>query len=56
MPVPIRIVNALAVRLARVAGLGALAGMGLWLGRRLAHSKVPPPQGRWHEVRLDDGD
>lgn len=32
----------------------ALAGLGAWIGRLLAHSKVPLPEGRWREVSPDE--
>ncbi|HEX2049001.1 MAG TPA: hypothetical protein VHJ34_00030 [Actinomycetota bacterium] len=37
-------------RLLRLAGLAAAALAGVWWGRVVAHSKVPPPEGRWREV------
>jgi len=36
--------------LMRAAGLVIGAGVGVWLGRLIAHSKVPPPEGRWREI------
>ena len=40
-----------AVRVVAVVVLGALAG---WWARLMAHSKVPPPEGRWREISEDD--
>ena len=34
----------------RVGGLVIGAGIGVWLGRLIAHSKVPPPEGKWREI------
>lgn len=42
----------MATRMLRLCGLVLLAALGLWLGRLVAHSKLPPPEGRWRE--LDD--
>ncbi|MDQ3985016.1 MAG: hypothetical protein M3280_00735 [Actinomycetota bacterium] len=43
----------MATRLSRIAvGLTVLAFF-LWLGRLLAHAKVPPPEGRWRELDQD---
>lgn len=31
--------------------IAALLGViGVWWGRQVAHSKTPPPQGRWREI------
>ena len=38
------------VKLLRFLSLLALGAVGLWWGRLMAHSKVPPPEGRWREV------
>lgn len=38
------------MKLLRLLLLLALAGLGAWLGRLMAHSKVPLPEGRWREV------
>ena len=27
-----------------------LLGLGVWIGRLMAHSKVPQPEGRWREI------
>jgi hypothetical protein len=35
------------IRLMGAALLGAIA---VWWGRQVAHSKTPPPQGRWREI------
>jgi hypothetical protein len=37
-------------KLLRASALLVATGLGLWLGRLIAHSKVPPPEGRWREV------
>lgn len=34
----------------RFAGLAVLGALGVWWGRQIAHSKKPPPEGRWHEL------
>jgi hypothetical protein len=34
----------------RLTGYLLVAGMAVWLGRLFAHSKTPPPEGRWREV------
>jgi hypothetical protein len=38
-------------RVVAVLLLGGLAG---WWARLAAHSKVPPPEGRWREITEDD--
>lgn len=38
------------MRLIRPIILVLLAGLGAWLARLLAHSKVPQPEGRWREI------
>ncbi len=35
------------VRLLSAVLFGAI---GVWWGRQVAHSKTPPPQGRWREI------
>lgn len=40
----------MARRYLRAAGLAIGAGVGIWLGRLIAHSKVPPPEGKWREI------
>jgi hypothetical protein len=40
-----------AMRVVVVLVLGGLAG---WWARLAAHSKVPPPEGRWREITEDD--
>ncbi|MDQ4057921.1 MAG: hypothetical protein M3124_02230 [Actinomycetota bacterium] len=37
-------------KLIRFVSLALLGGIGLWWGRQVAHSKKPPPQGRWREI------
>jgi hypothetical protein len=39
-------------RIVRLLGLAVLVALSVWLGRLVAHSKLPPPEGRWRE--LDD--
>jgi hypothetical protein len=29
-------------------------GLGVWVGRLMAHSKVPPPEGRWREIAPEE--
>ena len=29
-------------------------GIGIWIGRLMAHSKVPPPEGRWREIAPEE--
>lgn len=38
----------------RLSALGVVAGVIVWWLRLLAHSKHPPPEGRWQELRLED--
>ncbi|MBW3594761.1 MAG: hypothetical protein KY391_04210 [Actinobacteria bacterium] len=38
------------MKLVRVLVLVILGGFGAWLGRLLAHSKLPLPEGQWREV------
>jgi hypothetical protein len=38
----------------RVVGFLLLIALALWWGRLLAHSKVPPPAGRWREITDDE--
>ena len=42
----------------RIRWLGVAAGavLGLWWGRLIAHSKTPPPEGRWREVKPEELD
>lgn len=49
--VPARLSGMKPIRLSLIV---LLAGLGVWIGRLLAHSKVPPPEGRWREI--DPGD
>lgn len=37
-------------KLIRFVSLALLGGIGVWWGRQVAHSKTPPPQGRWREI------
>jgi hypothetical protein len=37
----------------RVLAFVVLGAVGVWWGRLVAHSKVPPPEGRWREVSED---
>lgn len=43
----------MAAKALRLVALAALAGAGAWVGRLLAHSKTPPPEGRWSELSDD---
>ncbi|HZA20658.1 MAG TPA: hypothetical protein VE889_07390 [Actinomycetota bacterium] len=45
----------MASKLLRTIGLGAIGALALWWARAAAHSKVPPPEGRWRELDLKDG-
>jgi hypothetical protein len=38
----------------RTAGLLVLGAFGVWWGRLVAHSKIPPPEGRWREITAED--
>jgi hypothetical protein len=38
------------MKLVRLILLALLAAVGAWIGRSIAHSKVPQPQGRWREI------
>ena len=40
--------------MAKALALIAAAGLAVWWGRLMAHSKTPPPEGLWREVSLDD--
>ena len=40
------------IRMSRLAGLAALLILAALWGRVLAHSKLPPPEGRWREIDL----
>jgi uncharacterized membrane protein YsdA (DUF1294 family) len=37
-------------KLLRLLAAALLGVVGLWFGRQVAHSKTPPPQGRWREI------
>jgi hypothetical protein len=39
-------------RVGRLAVIVLGVALGAWWGRLLAHSKVPPPEGRWSELKL----
>jgi hypothetical protein len=41
-------------RIARMAAIVLLGGLAAWWARLFAHSKVPPPEGRWREISEDD--
>jgi hypothetical protein len=41
-------------RAVRVVGVLVAGGLVGWWARLAAHSKVPPPEGRWHEITEDD--
>jgi hypothetical protein len=41
-------------RMTRVALFALLGGLAAWWARLLAHSKVPPAEGRWRELSDDD--
>lgn len=45
--------DSMASRPGRVLALLAGAGIAVWWGRLMAHSKKPPPEGRWREVPRD---
>ena len=38
----------------KLAVLLFLTAVGAWIGRLLAHSKVPQPEGRWREIDVSD--
>ncbi len=42
------------MRLARLIILFFLAGFGAWIGRLVAHAKVPLPEGRWREIDVTE--
>ena len=42
------------MKFVRFVSLLGLAAIGAWIGRLVAHSKVPPPEGRWREVSLGE--
>jgi hypothetical protein len=44
----------MASKLVRILILGALGAVAIWWARAVAHSKVPPPEGRWRELDLKD--
>ena len=31
-----------------------LIALGVWVGRLMAHSKVPQPEGRWREITPEE--
>ncbi len=40
--------------LRKLGGAGAAAGIVLWWLRLAAHSKQPPAEGRWQELRIEE--
>lgn len=40
--------------LRKLGGAGAAAAVVLWWLRVLAHSKQPPAEGRWQELRFEE--
>ena len=42
------------MKLIRLIVLLLIAGLGAWLARLLAHSKVPQPEGRWREISPEE--
>ena len=38
----------------RLVVLLLLAALGTWIGRLVAHSKVPQPEGRWREISPEE--
>jgi hypothetical protein len=38
------------MRPARLLFVLTLIALGVWIGRLMAHSKIPPPEGRWREI------
>ncbi|MGH2693601.1 MAG: hypothetical protein ACRDJJ_02180 [Actinomycetota bacterium] len=43
----------MSARASRLVGIAAVLALAVWWGRALAHSKLPPPEGRWREIDLD---
>jgi hypothetical protein len=41
-------------RVTRAVGVVLVGGLVAWWARLFAHSKVPPPEGRWREISEDD--
>jgi hypothetical protein len=44
----------MAPKIARAFGLAGLAFVVVWWGRLKAHSKMPPPEGHWREVKENE--
>ena len=42
------------MKLAKLVVLLFLTAIGAWIGRLLAHAKVPQPEGRWREIDVTD--
>jgi hypothetical protein len=47
-------VTRMLARVLRVGGLLVLGALGVWWGRLVAHSKIPPPEGRWREITPEE--
>ncbi|MDQ3620584.1 MAG: hypothetical protein M3391_10770 [Actinomycetota bacterium] len=43
----------MAAKVVRTLVFAALAAVGVWWGRLIAHSKDPAPEGHWREVPDD---
>jgi hypothetical protein len=41
-------------RLIQIAGLAIGGALVVWAARVVAHSKVPPPEGHWRELDLEE--
>ena len=42
------------MRFTKVVLIVVAAGIGAWIARLLAHSKVPLPEGSWREISIED--
>ncbi len=51
---PTRYSEPMLARVVRLAGAALTGAAAVWFARLLAHSKVPPPEGRWRELRDED--